>query len=767
LLKEKIRHYKKVILGTSFKILVWRLYRRFLEISGDVLRDIKLIKRGYFLSDKKFFGLLGIKGDPDICIEILEDKIRKNSFLNSIIKDSDQKFIASRLSKDDRKKIISLADEICEHKFDLLGSGKIKISYSLEPEGTDGHKYRVDTDVREIKGIKEKINENIDYLLKASGDEELFHKSRDYEPIDWHVDFISGYRWDRNTWYKKLYYGCVAGVEVKNPWELSRFHHINILGQAYLITRDEKYSLEYIFQIVDWVTGNLPNYGINWRSILDVALRVSNWIVGLSFFKKSKYINKRFLLFLLKSIYIHGRHIAGNLEYYSITSNHYLSDISGLFFTGEILGDFNIGKKWSSFAVSELKKEMSKQIYDDGVDFESSTCYHRFVIELFFYPVLFSIKKSEDFNGSNYMEVGGRVFGKDFMNKIFKMFDFLIFALKPNGRIPQIGDNDNGKFIIFSSRKVLDMRYLLTFGAIFFKDQRFKLKEFGFGKEALWIFGRDGYKVWNEIKYNSLSDIESKSFRDAGLYIMRNNNDYLIASCGQNGQNGNGGHAHNDKLSYELFVGGRDIIVDPGSYIYTALPGWRNKFRSTSFHNTIMIDDREQNRFKSGNLFSLENDSEVRVNRWETTADYDYLGAEHNGYNRLGGNLTHKRQFVFDKRKKYWLIKDILTGEGRHKFDLFFQLGPGIIYKIDKKTLSVSIYFGERCLKVIPLLKKSVSLSVGDGWYSSGYGIKSKSKVLKYSKVSVLPAEFLFLLDMGDSVFQEKRLNKIFSKFDT
>jgi len=765
LLKEKFKHYKKVISGTPFKILVWRIHRKILEVSGDVLRNSKIIRNNYYLSDKNFFKLLQIKGNLNICVDLLKEKINNNLFLNSIIKDADKKFIITRLSEKEKNEIVEMADEICEHKFDLLGSGKIKISYSLKPEGTDGHIYNMNIDCREIEELKEKISCKIDYFFKDLEANNINFQNFSYEPIDWHIDFNSGYRWDKDTWYKKLKYGCDAGVEVKNPWELSRFHHLIILGQAYLITKDEKYALEYLYQITDWIINNPPYFGINWRSILDVALRVSNWIVGFSFFKESKFVSKKFLLFLLKNIYIHGKHIADNLEYHSITSNHYLSDIAGLFFVGEIFSDFTIGRKWSNFAISELKKENDKQIYDDGVDFESSTCYHRFVLELFFYPVLYRIKESKDFNGRDYLEIGRNIFGESFINKIFKMFEFILYALKPDGKLSQIGDNDNGQFFIFGRGEILDMRYLLTFGTIFFKENRFKIKEYGFSKEALWIFGKNGYKVWNQIEYNCLSNIKSFSFTDAGLYIMRKNNNYLITSCSQNGQNGNGGHAHNDKLGFELFIGNKDIIIDPGSYLYTALPEWRNKFRSTAFHSTIMIDEQEQNRFKADNLFSLENDSKVSINKWETTPDYDYLEAVHDGYSRLCHSVIHRRQYVFNKRENYWLIKDVLTGKGNHKFDLFFQLGQDVVHKIDKKTLTASIFFDDKCLKVVPLFDKSMSLSVEEGWYSSGYGIKNKSKVLKYSKTSMLPVEFLFLLGLNNFTFQEKKVSEIFSKF--
>ncbi len=736
---------------------------------GDVLRNSKIIRKSYFLSDKNFFRLLQIKGNLNTCIDLLKEKINKNLFLNSIIKDVDKKFIISKLSKREKNEIIGLADEICEHKFDLLGSGKVKVFYKLNPEGLEGFSYNMKISSEEFKEIKKKINDKIIYILESTDDTgiNLFSTiNLEYEPIDWHVDFKSGYRWNKYTFYKKVTYGDIIGADIKVPWELSRFQHLILLGQAYIITGDEKYSLEYIYQIVDWVENNSPQFGVNWKCTMDVAVRAANLILSLSFFKDSKLITEEFLFYFLKNIFIHGEHIVGNLEYYSVTSNHYLSDISGLIFIAEIFSDFNIGKKWKKFAVSELKKEMKKQVYNDGVDFEASTCYHRLVLELFFFPVLYTVRNSGDFDKINLVERCKHIYGNEFTEKLYRMFEFILFSLEPNGKLPQIGDNDNGRLFIFKEMEVLDMRYLLTLGAIFFKEPRFKVDEFGFFGEALWIFGAEGYRIWNSLDADCLNNIRSQAFPNTGWYIMRKGKNYMIISCGPNGQNGNGGHAHNDKLSYELFIGNKDIIVDPGSYIYTALPGWRNKFRSTSFHNTIMIDNQEQNRFKPDNLFSLENDSKVNVSKWETTPNYDYLEAEHNGYNRFYGNVTHKRQFVFNKSENYWLIKDILTGEGKHKFDLFFQLGPGMVYRIDKRTLTASIYFDDRCLKVIPLFRKSISLSVEEGWYSGRYGIKNKSKVLKYSRTSVLPVEFLFLMGLDNFIFQEGKISEIFGKFN-
>jgi hypothetical protein len=79
-----------------------------------------------------------------------------------------------------------------------------------------------------IVSTADKINNNIFNLL-GSGDVNMG------ENINWHCDFKNSFCWDPKTYYKdiKRPYGK---ADIKVPWELSRFHHLTLLGEAYLIS---------------------------------------------------------------------------------------------------------------------------------------------------------------------------------------------------------------------------------------------------------------------------------------------------------------------------------------------------------------------------------------------------------------------------------------------------------------------------------------------------------------------------------------------------
>lgn len=377
--------------------------------------------------------------------------------------------------------------------------------------------------------------------------------------------------------------------------------------------------------------------------------------------------------------------------------------------------------------------------------FEASTYYHRLVLELFFYTTLLVVINDQDFKKDNYTEVSQKVFGKEYTQRLYKMFEFVLYALKPNGRMPQIGDNDSGRLFIFAKREILDMRYLLTLGAIFFNESKFKVKEFGFCEEALWIFGEKGYKIWQDLKENSLINIGSKAFPKAGWYIMRNNKNYMFISCGPNGQNGNGGHSHNDKLSFELYIDGVTFIQDPGTYVYTSYPEMRNLFRSTAYHNTVVVDGKEQNRFNKDELFRMKDDIDIMVNKWEVNKEYDFFSGEYKRNKRLGDNIIHRRDIYFDKKENYWIIKDVLKGEGRHQADLYFHITPLKVELNKEFNLVVKIKEEKMNLAIIPL-EKEISVDILKGWISPSYGLKMRAPVIKYSKKDYLPFSFCTVL---------------------
>lgn len=706
---KKLYGYFKKATILPFLRIARIILKKIDTLTEDSKNYFQILKTGTLLSDEEFYRALVVDSKrKNELIKDLKNNIEKVNLLRWPTKMDKQKKIISLISKSEKGKIIGAADKFCEHKFNLLGSGEVQVSYGLRAKGFEGYLYNTQANDKDLRGKRERSERE---AQKLCGDE-----FSDYELIDWWRDFKSGYRWDEKTWYRNIQYGHKPGIDIILPWELSRFQHLPIMGEAYWLTRDDKYAREFVCQISDWIKNNPPLFGVNWLTAMDAAIRVCNWMLGFYFFKDAKQINDEFLVKFFKSLLIHGKYIKKNLvkNWQGLTSNHYLSGIAGLVYLGVLFKKTKIGQEWLNFGIEELKNEMRRQVYLDGCDFEASTYYHRLVLELFFFSTLSIIISEEDFNWENHKEIAEKIFGKEYVEQLLKMFEAVLFLLRPDGKMPQVGDNDNGRMHTFVDRDISDMRYLLTLGAVFFKEPRFKIKEFGFSEDSLWIFGEKGYGIWENLKEFSIDDLKNKFFPDAGWYVIRNDRDYCLISCGPNGKNGNGGHCHNDKLSFELCLGGKNLIVDPGTYIYTAQTEWRNKFRSTGYHNTLVVNGIEQNTINQNRLFRLRDETKCKNLFFGEIGDKIIFEGEHYGYSDKIG-MVHKRRIELDKRESSLEIKDTIAGDiGKRKYFQNFVFHPSIF----KKNLDI-------------LGSDKIKTEIYEIFYSSEYGKKEKTYAIK------------------------------------
>ncbi len=164
-------------------------------------------------------------------------------------------------------------------------------------------------------------------------------------------------------------------------------------------------------------------------------------------------------------------------------------------------------------------------------------------------------------------------------------------------------------------------------------------------------------------------------YPDFGLYIYRSENFYLAVRCGTIGQNGVGGHAHNDQLTLELFMHGRDIIRDPGAYLYTPLPVRRNQYRSIAAHFAPQLADCEPGSFEE-NLFRLGNEAKARCVYF---GEKGFIGVHH-GFGtavyrivRLMPDEIEIEDYLEGDRQ----LVDIYDGNFKHRQAIAFSSGYG------------------------------------------------------------------------------------------
>ena len=500
---------------------------------------------------------------------------------------------------------------------------------------------------------------------KCFGREEILWNRDPLSMFDWPLDYHADINLMRND-----------GSDARVVWELNRLSHLVTLGRAYAITNDEKLPVQFWQQIASWRAQNPVACGVNWNCAMEVALRAMNLLAAFTLFRRSSQMNEVALKDLLKIFDQHGAHIQRNLEFSHIaTSNHYLADVAGLLWIGVMLPELAAAEGWREFGLRELLQEMDKQVLADGADYEASTGYHRLKLELFLYSFVLC-------------HINGIDIAEKYWSNLRAMVEYVCAYLRPDGRAPLIGDSDSGQVLPIVRRRADDHAYVPALGATIFQEPRFKAGTHASGvqhaggvrTELLWILGEQGLREYQALPESRPP--QSQAFPDAGMYVLREDDLYLLVNASDSGVNGRGSHGHNDALSIEVSACGTAFIVDPGSFVYTADLSERHLFRSTAYHSTVQVDGAEQNSIEAAAPFVIGNEARPRLINWEPGETADLVVAEHYGYQRLAQPVTHRRTVRFNKTDRYWLVEDQLTGEGTHECAFRFHLAPGLETRI-------------------------------------------------------------------------------------
>ena len=425
----------------------------------------------------------------------------------------------------------------------------------------------------------------------------------------------------------------------------------------------------------------------------------------------------------------HGAHIRRNLEFSHLaTSNHYLSDLAGLLWLGIMLPELSTAAEWREWALAEMLGEMDKQILPDGADYESSTGYHCFVLQLFLYSFILC--------RANEIQIADR-----YWRTLHGMLVYLCEVLRPDGLIPLVGDTDGGQVLPMVSREANDRAYLLVLGAAVFKDSQFKLPGQETPPELLWLLGEKGLENYDQLA-TAHEETPSQPFPDAGTYVMRHDDLYLLfnANGPQNGRPAS--HRHNDVLSVEVSACGRDFIVDPGTYVYTADLRERHLFRSTAYHSTIKIDDVEQNTIREDAPFVIGDEARARVLSWESTPEHDRAAAEHSGYKRLPAPARHRRSITFHKQERWWLIEDEILGRGEHTIASRFHFAAGLDLELfDNNSVMARDPMSGACL-IVRSLDLDQAATLEAQFTSRHYGSKLDSLSACWTTRTSAPCKF-------------------------
>ena len=345
-----------------------------------------------------------------------------------------------------------------KHEFDLLGSGYVCISYGMKPRGAYGYRYHSNADVLIGNFAKNKVRN----ICK-----------KDYNPINWFIDYKSGYLFDPIRYNSKKKceqaIGKYQGVDIKCPWELGRLYHVVRLAVLALFDEDlrDEIAVEYKNCIEDFICMNPVGKTVQWSAPMDVSIRMVNLAISYDLIRSvdNKMFDERFEKKIEEHLRKSLRYVIDNLEYVGkYSSNHYLSNIVGIIFGAAYLSSDRWTDSCLVFGTQELINQTLRQFHREGSHFEGSTSYHRLSAEFvvyctaLIYGILNSPRKKvfdkydhkiiDRLRPRNRQRYGGDAFfPREYIDRLFRMGLFTESITKQNNEIVQIGDNDSGRLM--------------------------------------------------------------------------------------------------------------------------------------------------------------------------------------------------------------------------------------------------------------------------------------------------------------------------------
>lgn len=462
--------------------------------------------------------------------------------------------------------------------------------------------------------------------------------------------------WERCPRTKKLAVEgrCPPGVDPKDAWALGRLDIAVRLALASLVAAEDPRAEDWAAAALDWCLdlAQAPR-GLQWRSPMEVALRAANIAFTLRALTPTQQLvaRPRALLRLLQSLDAHTAFVMANLEdTLVVPNNHLLANVVGPMVVAALVPNLSRVRARALLLAPRFRALVREQTLEDGFGFEASTGYHRLAAELFLLGALAA-------------RALGVALGAETEARIRAALGASEKLVDGCGEVPQIGDDDSGQALPFRLRRNRDHRHLAGLGRLLFAEREAEASWEGF-----WLFGEGRAGPPRALRAGD------DALPAAGIYLQRSRRMTVAIACGPNGTGGTGSHAHNDKLSLEVCLDGRRLVVDPGSGRYTSDPELRDRLRGSFLHSTATVDRREQQEFVPGRLFALPEQAHARCLVWSPGVERSRFVGEHGGYLRLPSPVSHRRSCELVREHDRLYVTDSFLGPGRHRVEVRYLL---------------------------------------------------------------------------------------------
>jgi hypothetical protein len=381
--------------------------------------------------------------------------------------------------------------------------------------------------------------------------------------------------------------------DIKALWELSRFDWIIPLSQQASKGDSDSLALLNIW-LQDWQNENPPFLGVNWKCGQETSIRVMHLIMGAFILDQLDKPTPA----LINLVIAHLKRVEPTILYaIGQNNNHGTSEAAALYIGGGFLikNGYKIGHKWHKKGERLISERTSKLIGKDGTFSQYSLNYHRLMLDTLCCCEFFRIKLKLPLLPIVFYKKSGSA-----TNWMYTMID------GNSGDGPNIGANDGARIIPLTNSSYRDFRPTVQLAMALFKSEL--------------AYHQDKWDEWDELFHWLKIDIPDKKSTlptsliadDGGFAMLRLSDIFVCLRYPRYTFR----PSQNDALHLDLWVKGKNILKDSGSYSYNADAELMNYFGSVSAHNTIQFDNREPmqklSRFLYGNWLKTDWTSKLK-----------------------------------------------------------------------------------------------------------------------------------------------------------
>ena len=493
-----------------------------------------------------------------------------------------------------------------------------------------------DIDVKLLEQFYSKLDKNLIKNIINDADDAINGKIKSFsalqlnygDPINYNYNPITNkYVSYEKKWFQIEDFNDDIG-DIKIIWEPSRFCYFYLFSRAYMITKDIKYYEAFSKHVQNWTDQNTYPNGVNYKCGQECAIRMINLLSNFSVFNKyglTSKEDKKNIISIIKSSY---KKLLSNFFYAEkcIKNNHTLSELVGLMIGAWCEND----KRRIIKYYKKFEMQIDKQFFSDGGYMQYSFNYQRLALQLF--ELLYSIKE----------KLGIR-FNQETIDKLNNSVKQLFNLQVENGDIPNYGSNDGALIFPVCSSDYRDFSSTVNTINIF-NNGSMLYNNYIYNEEGIWF----GIKKLEKINIEQMKRTSAK-YENIGLYSLRDKNKYMMIVC----NNFKSRPSHMDNMHFDLWINGKNILCDSGSYSYAN--GYDKIYATEEGHNVIKIDNLSQAK-KIGKFLTYDW-SKALINECNNSL-FDGIMFSKSGY-------SHRKRVELTDNK--YIVSDIVKTKSAHK----------------------------------------------------------------------------------------------------